>query len=378
MSTVPAVRKRIEELDILKALGIICMVAGHSGVPCRRFIYLFHMAAFFIASGFFYKSSSSDDTASVMKGVVNKLKQLWLPFFIWGVIYILLHNFFLKINVYTDNPLVLNYSTGMYNTTIAPYTFSEIVKRILKALIFSCGEPMLGAGWFLRILFVVSVAYLICDYLIKLLFKKHVLLIQAVVSAVLLAFGYYCSLKDMTLLGIAQGASFYWLYYAGHLLALNKDRYSGWTWKQHLPVFICSFGLLLWLSSIGSVAFDQNKYVNPLFLIAASLSGWCLLYSISFFLKHISVLKRILTGIGKRTLTILLLHFLCMKIVSAIIVAYYGLPSFCIAVFPYIYGDRGLWWLAYTVIGVGLPVAANILYHYIIDKTRPLFVKKTA
>ena len=58
MDKVPAVRKRIEELDILKALGIIYMVAGHSGVPFRRFIYLFHMAAFFVASGFFYKSSS--------------------------------------------------------------------------------------------------------------------------------------------------------------------------------------------------------------------------------------------------------------------------------------------------------------------------------
>ena len=370
--------KRIEELDIVKGIGIIFMAAGHSGVPFRSFIYLFHMAAFFIASGFFYKDSSSDDISAVIKGCISKLKQLWLPFFVWAVIYILLHNFFLKINVYTDNPLVLDYSAGMYNRVIEPYSASEILRRLLKAVIFSCGEPMLGAGWFLRILFVDSVAYLLCDYLIKLLFKKHVLLFQAIVSLVLLAFGYYCSLHDLTLYGIAQGASFYCLYFTGHLLALYREKYAGWTWKQHAPICVLSFGLLLWLNSIGSVAFDQNKYVNPLFLLASSLSGWCFLYSLSYFLKLIPGIKRILTGIGKRTLSILLLHFLCMKVVAAIIVAVYKLPSFCIAVFPYIYGDRGLWWLAYTAVGVAIPVAANILYHTILDRIKPVFQRKSA
>lgn len=40
-------QKRNLVIDILKGLGIILMVAGHSGFPFTRFIYLFHMAIFF-------------------------------------------------------------------------------------------------------------------------------------------------------------------------------------------------------------------------------------------------------------------------------------------------------------------------------------------
>ena len=40
--------KRVDELDILKAIAIICMVAGHAGAPFTHFIYLFHMAVFFM------------------------------------------------------------------------------------------------------------------------------------------------------------------------------------------------------------------------------------------------------------------------------------------------------------------------------------------
>ena len=54
-------RQRIEELDIVKALGIICMVAGHSDAPFTHFIYLFHMAIFFMAAGFFFKDETSND-----------------------------------------------------------------------------------------------------------------------------------------------------------------------------------------------------------------------------------------------------------------------------------------------------------------------------
>ena len=73
-------RQRIEELDIVKALGIICMVAGHSDAPFTHFIYLFHMAVFFMAAGFFFKDETSNDFRSVINTTKRKLLQLWLPF----------------------------------------------------------------------------------------------------------------------------------------------------------------------------------------------------------------------------------------------------------------------------------------------------------
>ena len=44
-------------ISIAKAIGIILMVAGHSGCPAliNNFLYLFHMPLFFVCSGYFYQ-----------------------------------------------------------------------------------------------------------------------------------------------------------------------------------------------------------------------------------------------------------------------------------------------------------------------------------
>lgn len=40
---------RITEIDVIKGICIILMVVGHSGSPITKWIYLFHMAVFFVA-----------------------------------------------------------------------------------------------------------------------------------------------------------------------------------------------------------------------------------------------------------------------------------------------------------------------------------------
>lgn len=358
----------MDEIDILKALGIICTVSGHSGAPFTHFIYLFHIAVFFIASGFFFKESNSENIKAAAKSILRKLKQLWLPFFVWTSIFTLLHNFFIQINVYTDNPEILNWVTGEHIATIAPYSVKEIIINILKGAIFKCSEQIFGAGWFLAILFMVSVCYLAVDYLTKLIFKRHIIWVYLIVSVVFLAMGFYCSIHGIKAFGLEKVFSIYCLYFIGNILGRNKEKYQNWNWKIFLPILIVSFGFLLFLNSYGSISLSNNSYENPLFLLAASLTGWAFLYSLSYFLKHIPVVKQGLICIGKKTLTVLILHFLCMKIVEYIVVIYYGMPYFCVAAFPNLYGNRGLWWLAYTVVGVGVPVFANIFYHFIVDR----------
>ena len=44
-------KRRIEEIDIIKAIAIICMVLGHSGSPATSFVYKFHMAVFLLHQG---------------------------------------------------------------------------------------------------------------------------------------------------------------------------------------------------------------------------------------------------------------------------------------------------------------------------------------
>ena len=65
------------------------------------------MAVFFIAAGYFYKSKVSENVQSVSRYVVRKIKGLWVPYALWTAIFSLLRNFFIDINVYTNNPQIL-------------------------------------------------------------------------------------------------------------------------------------------------------------------------------------------------------------------------------------------------------------------------------
>ena len=219
----------------------------------------------------------------------------------------------------------------------------------------------------------VSVCYCVGDFFAKKVFDKS-LIVQLIASVILLAFGYWCFLNDYSIQGLAQTASFYCLYFIGHFFRLIKSKYQGWNWKQFLPVFFVSFVVLLILNQFGRIELAGNSYVNPAFLLAASFMGWCFLYSISYFIALLPI-KNFFLGIGKRTLTIVIFHFLSFKLVAAIVVKVYGLPDFCIATFPNLYGTKGMWWLAYTIVGVGVPVALNICYRFFINKISLLKVK---
>lgn len=47
-------KRRDPVIDSMRGIGIVLMVLGHSGYPGTDFIYLFHMALFFMLSGWLF------------------------------------------------------------------------------------------------------------------------------------------------------------------------------------------------------------------------------------------------------------------------------------------------------------------------------------
>jgi fucose 4-O-acetylase-like acetyltransferase len=68
--------KRIEWVDIYKGLAIILVLMGHADSPLNKYIYLFHMAAFFFISG----CTTSLDKLSFIDYAVMRFKRLIIPF----------------------------------------------------------------------------------------------------------------------------------------------------------------------------------------------------------------------------------------------------------------------------------------------------------
>ena len=352
--------KRNTSVDIIKGLGIFCMVFGHSGFPYIHFVYLFHMSIFFIAAGYCYKQSNSDTTSSTVKFIKRKISTLWFPFVVWNVIYKMLHNFFIDINIYTNNPEILMF--GQCNSVSSYMTIKEMAINAAKSFLFYGGTQMGGALWFLRTLMEVSVMYCCFDLVLKKLFdKKYSLLLQGLISILFLSIGYLLNVNELYLWGFGRTMTSYCLFYMGCICKsskiLNKERKL----ITHLMLLLISFFILWTMDSRLSINLDRNSYNDPFSLIAASFIGWQFLYEIAEFIKRIEIIKKFWIIIGKNTLAIVVLHFLCFKVVSYIRVIVKGEPKFIVAAFPVVYSD-GIWWFAYLMTGVLLPVLLNVLW----------------
>ena len=356
--------KRINEIDIVKALAVMLMVACHAGVVFAKFIYLFHMAIFFIASGFFFRDASSETPGSVLRFIINKIKKLWFPFFLWNAVFVLLHNPLSKIVILPDA------ATGQTTAYIpALYATAEIFSMIGKGALFSYKEPLIGGFWFLKILFLVSICYCLVDFILKKLIRNKTqlrLIVQAGISVAFLIFGYNCSIRGIQLYGLAYLGSYYCLYFMGHLFSKAKAYYTKWTWPIWLVIMTVSFGILYYMNPRGAIGYNLNEYTSPQYMVVCAFSGWCFLYSMAWFLNKVGPVSKILVLIGQKTLSILIFHLPALKLVQITEALIIGFPIYGLASFPNLQAGKTGWCLLYTAIGTGLPVILDTLFCKII------------
>lgn len=94
------VHNRDIHIDFIKAVGIVLMVAVHGGIAAKvsNFIGLFHMAIFFMASGYLYNSNSNKDVQALRNYIIKKIRKLYLPYFLINTLFIILNNLFVMIH----------------------------------------------------------------------------------------------------------------------------------------------------------------------------------------------------------------------------------------------------------------------------------------
>lgn len=120
--------QRNRTLDIAKGIGICLVVLGHIQNPTQPYIYGFHMPMFFILSGMFFKEKYLDEPIRYVK---SRFQRLLLPF--------------LLINIF---------AYFIFPHEVAPWWR---MFGIVSAIDYP--NSMLGAVWFLKTLFVVSLMF---------------------------------------------------------------------------------------------------------------------------------------------------------------------------------------------------------------------------
>lgn len=276
---------RIPEIDILKGIAIILVVIGHTRVPGNSFIYLFHMAVFFIASGYFYSDKSSETVQSVLLFIKKKIITLWVPFSVGISVFTLLNNLFIRWGVLTNDTGIYKYVAAPYASVHSILTLSDMMKNVLKTVIFSGRGQLAGTFWFFKTLFLVSVLYCVTDFCLKHLCgleEKKRLMVQVAVSAIFLVVGYMAAMQSRSLAGLTRVLIVYCLYCGGHLfrkLQSIKLSTSG-------VMAVAGVIILVICNRIGTIALDKLEIVNPLFYLFCSCAGMCFLYGVSCCINY--------------------------------------------------------------------------------------------
>lgn len=360
--------KRDTNIDIIKGIGITLMVLGHSQFPLTHFIYLFHMPIFFIASGYLFNLNNKHDSYSLTSFVAKKFKSLWQPFFLWNTIFIILNNLFVSLHVYASD--MYNYT--QYQDTIYAqshyFSLKETILEITKSFFLVGGTSMTGALWFLRELLMVVVLFAIIHYFLRKCQMKTTLIVHGIISIVLLCFGYAIQCINMpNTTSIGTMCSVYILFYIGILFRqLNLHEKLG---KHKVIISITAITVLICLNPFANVDLAGNSYSNPLFLVITSLSGWVFLWNLAYIIEKSALLTNSLCYLGKNTMPIIILNFICFKPITYLIIKIEQLPIQYLAAYPVLKSDN-FWWLLYTITSILLALILSTIYTMIVKIER--------
>ena len=137
--------KHDQTFNIMKGLAIISVVIGHCSIPeIERFVNQYHLAVFYFIAGYFFNPTYVDKPWIFIKKRINRL---YLPFVYYGLAFLMLHNIFCNIGLYSHDAI---YSWRNYAT--------ESLRLVIR---ITSNEPFMGAMWFASSLFLVSLLYIL-------------------------------------------------------------------------------------------------------------------------------------------------------------------------------------------------------------------------
>jgi fucose 4-O-acetylase-like acetyltransferase len=293
---------RDSTLDIAKGLCILLMVVGHSGCPdyLHDFLYMFHMPCFFFISGRLFKDRYLDD---MKNGLWQKVKGLYWPFVKWQMIFLILHNLFVKCHYYEDWLSLPQFLHGM--------------QMILR---FHEGCEGLGVFWFLNSLFLATLYAMVFLYILK---KGNRLTLRYISGGVILLllvvgcrsgfpFRLPSKLNDTNLMATA-------FFLTGYMSNRVVKSFVP-SWRRSLGCFILPAGLAIYYS------WEILQPEVPVMFYFAGCLGTMGVLHFSSYVSRFPRIKLAFAYLGERTMSILIFHCLGFKLLSTVYVWCNHLP----------------------------------------------------
>lgn len=303
------------------------VVLGHACSPASHFTSQFHMPLFFIISGYLFNSRNT-----VKEFIIRKINSLYLPFVIWNLLFIGLT---IVKNILTSTP-----------------TLGYAVKAAIKTLLTLDKHVHLGATWFLGALFVMSVLYKLCDTYINPKCYKRI-----IITAIFTALG---------ILGFAVNLPYFFsrtlilgMFFAfGYVVQENKEILK--QYNKPIVALVC-LGLFLVIALNNSAHMGHNEYTSPVqFVIGACCASYFVIWLSNVLadcsVKGLKPVGNCLEMLGKRSLDIVIWHFVFFNLVIALQLAMEGVSPTHVFDHLHTYITTEGWWAVYLLVGIVVPL----------------------
>lgn len=356
-------------IDIIKGFAIVAVVLLHINFSFPKIGFfnsysifggLWHVAVFFVVSGWFLKDNRLLNFRTFAKG---KIIHLYLKAMYVYIPFVLLHNVFLNIDWLYDD---VNYHHGI----LSDYTFVQTLYHVGCQFLFTQREPFSGAMWFVDSLFFGLIFYSLITIMVFKYLNTRSDNDKRIVRFIIcfcLAF-MSAALRDVCGLNIpkiSNTLSALVLICVGQFLGQMKLKFD------NLLLLLVAFVIFIQYTVLTpSVALNGNQYKDVVYLIVSSVSALYMLGTASKKLVQ-SRWGGIIEHIGKESFWVMGFHMVGFHVFT-LILTLFGLEFEHHFTTPQI-GHNVFLLLGYVFFGVSISLLIRYLCYNKIYKT---FIKK--
>ena len=339
---------RINYLDSAKGIGIILVCVGHAITNARasidsdysvllQFISQFHMPLFFLLGGMVF---SDKYVVNPIKSSWKKFKAYYIPFVVYNMIFVLLHNVMYEMYIFPDK-----------------YDIKMFIRTTVNVLTMHIQE-ICGAMWFLRCLLTIVLLFIWIRFISgKVAHGKYQEPITAIIVVALAVFSQTSVCPTFFKINLALYNMIF--YYIGYLI--RKYDFSRLIKKYKWILLVLGLGVNVCVAMRFTYAIGgySGGYINILRFVVQIMGSIMILALVQW--KPVSDSK-LLIALGRKSLDIMALHFVCFKLVSLIIIKVYNLDMINMSTIPVVIGISGLWAVAYTIVGLSIPTGIRYIF----------------
>ncbi len=339
-------KQRDITIDLLKAIGIIAVVAFHCNL-LPGFFFLFHNPLFMFAAGLFHpREASTICGGGYYKYLKKRFLRIYLPFVFLMAFLTLIQPLLVKLWILPETP----------------YTLREIPMKLLTILAMRV-EGFSGPCWFLISLLEISITFETFRLFTHHLPSKWEMSILFAISIILFPIGVYTNLPRV----LDESAILFIWYVLGFYMKIHIDFLREWQQK------LSSGARRLWLVGVGTICiilsycmfiFSRHGYgwccgAFPPLIAIGTFMGIMWSYGLATMLNYLSI-AILLAVPGRVSFAIMAWHLGAFRLLSVVRVLMGTVPRGKL-VLGYVYED-GMWSAVYCLFGILLPCMGKICW----------------